>query len=116
MRYFCITLFLLFLGCQTQLPLIENIETTVTEVVTQKDKHPYFNDKGTLHWYNDDSFDKALHRGNKIVLEIGKAPSHCIVNLDQSVLKFSFIPFAFDKLKCTETFSGICIDDAVKHN
>lgn len=35
-------------------------------------KHPFFNDKGTLKWYRDANFDKALKSGKHLILEVGR--------------------------------------------
>jgi len=69
-----LSLVLLFLlsACSSQ-RIIETdsaIKLAATEKVAGA--HPNFNDKGTLYWYDDKTFDDALKKNNYIILEYGR--------------------------------------------
>lgn len=74
-RLFLVLLLMLgFSACRTSLNLADVVPDEILLVADKESpgKHPYFDDKGTLKWYNDDTYDDALKSGKKIVLEIGR--------------------------------------------
>ena len=73
-RVVLLTMVLALAGCQNSLTRTNNEHTTYEEMLkdSKPGKHAYFNDKGTLQWYNDKTFGSALKSGKPLILELGR--------------------------------------------
>ncbi len=76
MNKLIIGLALLLVGCTST----RSIETDSTNKLVKAEQvaadeikhHPHFNDKGTLNWYNDDTFGDALKQNKFVLIECGR--------------------------------------------
>ena len=79
--------------------LVNYTEVADTPIVEAPGKHPYFDDKKTLKWYDDNSFDSALKSGKHLIIEVGR--KNC--SLCQKFVE-NILPLYKDDLK---DFAGV---------